>query len=243
MGTSIGLVSGKGGVGKSTIAANLGVALGKYKLKAVVVDGNLEGPSLGLIMGIKPYSASLHDVLSGDINIENAIVKGEGVDVVVGELKVEGLMDINFELFEKAVEVLEKKYEVVLIDCPPGLGRGAVVAISACDEIILVVNPDITSISEALKTIVIARKLGTVIIGVLVNRTGSKYDVPKERVADILDLPVIGEIREDEEIKMALMEGKPLVSLKPNSTFSQGVRELATTLVERIYPFKPTTQY
>jgi septum site-determining protein MinD len=226
-------------VGKSTIAANLGVALGKFKLKTVVVDGNLEGPSLGLIMGVKPYGASLHDVLSGEIGIESAIVKGDGVDVVVGELKMEGLLDINFELFDKAVETLEKKYEVVLVDCPPGLGRDAVSVISACDEMVLVVNPDITSISEALKTIVVAKKLGTVIIGVLVNRAGSRYDIPRERIADIMDFPVIGEIKEDDEIKMALMKGQLLVSMKPNSKFSQGIRELAVKLVERIYPYKP----
>ncbi len=239
MGASICLASGKGGVGKSTIAANLSVALGKFKLKTVVVDGNLEGPSLGLIMGVKPSGASLHDVLSGELGIDSAIVKGDGADVVVGELKMDGLLDINFELFEKAIETLEKKYALVLVDCPPGLGRDAVAVISACDEMVLVVTPDITSISEALKTIVLAKKLGTIIVGVLVNRTGSRYDIPGERIADIMDFPVIGEIKEDEDIKMALMEGRPLVSLKPNSKFSQGIRELAAKLVERIYPYKP----
>lgn len=239
MGTSICFASGKGGVGKSTIVANLGIALGRFKLKTVVVDGNLEGPSLGLIMGVKPNVASLHDVLSGEIGVESAIVKAEGIDAVIGELKVEGLLDINFELFDKAIETLEKKYEVVLVDCPPGLGRDAVVAISACDEMVLVVNPDITSISEALKTIVVAKKLGTSIIGVLVNKAGSKYDIPRERISDILELPIIGELHEEEEIKKALMEGKPLILLKPRSKFSQEIGRVAIKLVERIYPYKP----
>lgn len=235
---SICFASGKGGVGKSTIVANLGIALGRFKLKTVVVDGNLEGPSLGLIMGVKPQIASLHDVLSGEISIENAIVKFEGIDAVIGELKVEGLLDINFELFEKAVGDLEKKYEMVLVDCPPGLGRDAVVAVSACDEMVLVVTPDITSISEALKTIIIARKLGTNIIGALVNKVGSKYDIPRERISDILELPIIGILHEEEDIKKALMEGVPLILLKPNSRFSREIEEIAVKLVERIYPFK-----
>ncbi len=239
MGISICLASGKGGAGKSTIAANLGIALGKFKLKTVVVDGNLEGPSLGLIMGVKPLTASLHDALSGEIEVESAIVKGGDVDVVVGELKMEGLFDINFELFEKVIEALERKYEVVLVDCPPGVGRDVVAVISACDETLLVVNPDITSISEALKTVVVAKKLGTIIAGILINRAGSKYDIPRERIADIMEFPVLGEIREDEEIKRALMEGQPLISIKPNSKFSQGIRKLAARLVERIYPYKP----
>jgi septum site-determining protein MinD len=239
MGVSICFASGKGGVGKSTIVANLGIALGRFKLKTVVVDGNLEGPSLGLIMGVKPRVASLHDVLSGEIGIESAIVKAEGIDAVIGELKVEGLLDINFELFEKAIEDLEKKYEVVLVDCPPGLGRDAVVAISACDEMVLVVTPDITSISEALKTIIIARKLGTNIIGALINKVGSKYDIPRERISDILELPIIGVLQEEEEIKRALMEGKPIILMKPSSKFSRGIGEVAVRLVERIYPYKP----
>lgn len=239
MGVSICFASGKGGVGKSTIVANLGIALSRYKLKTVVVDGNLEGPSLGLIMGIKPNIASLHDVLSGEIGVESAMVKVEGLDVVVGELKVEGLLDINFELFERTIEDLEKKYEIVIVDCPPGLGRDAVVAISSCYEMVLVVTPEITSISEALKTIIIAKKLGTKIIGVIINKAGSKYDIPHERISDILELPILGVLPEDDEIKRALMEGKPVILLKPNSRFAREIEEVAAKLMERIYPYKP----
>ena len=238
MGVSICFASGKGGVGKSTIVANLGIALSNFKLKTVLVDGNLEGPSLGLIMGVKPNVASIHDVLSGDLGVENAIVKVDGVDVVVGELKVEGLLDINFELLEKAIEELEKKYEVVLVDSPPGLGRDAVVAISACYEMVLVVTPEITSISEALKTIIIARKLGTRVVGTIINMAGSKYDIPHERISDILELPILGILPLDEETKRALMEGKPMILLKPRSRFSREIQEIAAKFMERIYPYR-----
>jgi septum site-determining protein MinD len=239
MGVSICFASGKGGVGKSTIVANLGIALSRYKLRTVMVDGNLEGPSLGLILGIKPNIASLHDVLSGEIGVESAMVKVEDVDVVIGELKVEGLLDINFELFERTIEKLEKKYEVVIVDCPPGLGRAAVVAISSCYEMVLVVTPEITSISEALKTVIIAKKLGTKIIGAVINKAGSKYDIPPERISDILELPIMGVLPEEEEIRRSLMEGKPIILLKPGSKFSRGIGEVAAKLMERIYPYKP----
>lgn len=238
MGISIAIASGKGGVGKSIIAANLGIALSKFKVSVVIVDGNVEGASLGLIMGIKSYPASIHEVLSGKRSIYDAVVDAGGVKVVVGEVAIESLRDIDFEVFEKAVEELSKKYEVVVVDSPPGLGRDAVTALSACEQVILVVTPDISAISEALKTIAVAKNVGCVILGALVNKTGSRYDIPRERISDILDLEVIGEIREDEAVKKALFEGKPLALHKPNSQLAMELSSIAAKLVGRLYPYK-----
>lgn len=238
MGISIAVASGKGGVGKSTIAANLAIALSKFKVSTVVVDGNVEGASLGLIMGIKSYPASIHEVLSGKRSLNDALVDMGGIKVVVGEVAIESLKDIDFDVFEKAVEELSKKYEVVMVDCPPGLGKDAVTALSACEQVILVVTPDISAISEALKTIMVAKKVGCIILGVVINKTGSKYDIPKERISDILDIEVIGEIREDEAVKKALFEGKPLVLHNPNSQLAMELTNVAARLVGRLYPYK-----
>ncbi len=207
-------------------------------MSVVIVDGNVEGASLGLIRGIKSYPASIHEVLSGKRSIYDAVVDAGGVKVVVGEVAIESLRDIDFEVFEKAVEELSKKYEVVVVDSPPGLGRDAVTALSACEQVILVVTPDISAISEALKTIAVAKNVGCVILGALVNKTGSKYDIPRERISDILDLEVIGEIREDEAVKKALFEGKPLALHKPNSQLAMELSSIATKLVGRLYPYK-----
>ncbi|MDI6655199.1 MAG: cell division ATPase MinD [Candidatus Hydrothermarchaeota archaeon] len=238
MGISIAVASGKGGVGKSTIAANLAIALSKFKVSTVVVDGNVEGASLGLIMGIKSYPASIHEVLSGKRSINDALVSMGGIKVVVGEVAIESLKDIDLDVFEKAVEELSKKYEVVLVDCPPGLGKDAVTALSACEQVILVVTPDISAISEALKTIVVAKKVGCIILGVVINKTGSRYDIPKERISDILDIGVIGEIREDDTVKKALFEGKPLALHKPDSQLAMELSSIAAKLVGRLYPHK-----
>lgn len=238
MGTSIAVASGKGGVGKSTIAVNLGIALSKFKINTVVVDGNVEGASLGLIMGIKSYPASIHDVLSGKTSIHDAVVDAGEIKVVAGEVAIESLSSINFDIFEKAIEELSKKYEVVLVDCPPGLGKDAVTALSACEQVILVVTPDISAISEALKTITVAKNVGCTVLGTVVNKTGSKYDVPRERISDILNLEVIGEIREDDAVKKALFEGKPLALHKPNSQLAMELTSVAARLVERLYPHK-----
>lgn len=192
-------------------------------MSVVIVDGNVEGASLGLIMGIKSYPASIHEVLSGKRSIYDAVVDAGGVKVVVGEVAIESLRDIDFEVFEKAVEELSKKYEVVVVDSPPGLGRDAVTALSACEQVILVLTPDISAISEALKTIVVAKKVGCIILGAVVNKTGSKYDIPTEMISDILDIEVIAEIREDDAVKKALLEGRPLALHKPSSQLSMGV--------------------
>jgi septum site-determining protein MinD len=233
-GISVCIASGKGGVGKSTICANLGIALSQLGVKTIIVDADLEGASIALIFGVSFNAPSLHDCLSGKIDIDDVVFKvqdNSGLELVVGSIRVEALKDIQSELFKDVVTDLSKRYEIVLIDTPAGLGIDAVTAISACDAMLLIVTPDILSVANALKTKVIGEKLGCRILGIVVNRVGGEYDIPLEYLEDLCGLKVVGEIKEDKEVRKSLLEGKLLLFHSPNSPASQGIKRLALDLI------------
>jgi len=231
MGISLCIASGKGGVGKSTIAANLGIALNRLGIKTLVLDGDLEGASIGLIMGVDSSVASIHDYLAGRASASDLVVKHEEVEVIVGRLKLDGLRNVELENLKSIITDLSEKYEVVIVDSPAGLGRDAVTVISSCKAMLLVVNPDITSLSNALKTLIIAKNVGCSFVFTVVNKVGSKYDIPTEMVNDMLKTRIVGEIPEDPSVKKALAYGKPSVLHDSKSPFSVAVLDLAADLV------------
>ena len=104
------VASGKGGVGKTTITANLGVALSTYGEETLVLDADVAMANLELILGMEGKSVTLHDVLSGDATIEEAIYEGPGgVKVVPAGISLEGLRKIKLDRLEDALETLSGK--------------------------------------------------------------------------------------------------------------------------------------
>ena len=231
MGTSICLASGKGGVGKSTISVNLGVALSKIGVKSIVVDGDFEGTSIGSLIGTDASLPSIHDYLSGDLAVEDVIINQDGANFVIGGIEIEKLRNIDLDRFKDIVDQLVKKFDLVLVDCAPGLGKDVVTAISSCVTMLLIVTPEITSILNALKTILVANRTGCTIVGVLVNRSSSDYDIPDEQISSVLGVDIIGRIPEDNEVKKAGNIGKPMVTYNPESQFSQKIMDLASRLI------------
>ncbi len=231
MGTSICIASGKGGVGKSTIAVNLGVALSKLGVDSIVVDGDVEGTSVGSLVGANPSVPSIHDCLSGELDAEDAIIHLNGVNYVIGGLDIEKLMSVDMSLFKDIIGKLMERFEIVIVDCPPGLGVDSVNVISSCVAMLLVVTPDITSMINALKTVMLAEKVGCTIIGTLVNKSSSEYDIPDAQISNVLGIETIGRLSEDEEVKKALSMGEPLMTYNPESQFSLELVDVASSLI------------
>jgi len=235
-GISICIASGKGGVGKSTICANLGAVLSQLGVRTIVVDADVEGASIGLIYGMDSEAdvPTLQDTLSGKLKPQDAVFElqdANGVRLLLGSIRVESLKDIQFDLFKGVISDLAERYEIVLIDSPAGLGVDSLTAISSCDAMLLVVTPDLLSVTSALKTKVVANRLGCKILGIVLNRVGGKYDIPTRYIEDLTGLKIISEIKEDEEVKKALSEGKLLLFQSPNSPASVAIKKLAATLV------------
>lgn len=120
----------------------------------------------------------------------------------------------------------------MLIDAPSGLRRETVSAMRAGREVLLIATPEMTSISDAMKTRLIAEFLGLAPIGVVLNRVhGEEFELTRDEIKTIVNLPVLAEIPEDEKVKQALKNGKPLLESSPNSPAARAIKGLAKKII------------
>ena len=207
------IASGKGGVGKTIVSANLGVALASYGERVIVLDADIAMANLELVLGMEGKSVTLHDVLAGKALIEEAIYDGpEGVKIVPAGISLEGLRSVKLERLEEVLSQLLEDTDILLIDAPAGLEKGAITALAAAEELLLVTTPEIPSISDVLKTKIIADKLNVKIIGVVANREQhDKTFLAIDEIETILEVPVIAVIPEDPEVSRSAAFGEPIV--------------------------------
>ena len=231
------LTSGKGGVGKTTLTSNLATALAEYGENVIAMDTNLTTPNLGLHLGLHLAPHTLHDVLKGESRLQDAIYPhplgfkvipaGLGLDDLKG-VDVGRLPEISFSLLGKA--------DYVIMDGAPSLGREAMSALSASDEIIVITNPNLPAVTDALKILKVAQESNIRVIGTVVNRIKrNKYELTAEQIREMLGVPVIAEIPEDDNVGLSIAVKKPLVEFMPNSPASLEIRKLAAWLSGRKY--------
>ncbi|HIP16335.1 MAG TPA: septum site-determining protein MinD [Methanothermococcus okinawensis] len=237
MAISIAIASGKGGTGKTTISANLAVALAKFRRDVIVLDADIAMANLELVLGVEGKGKTLNDVLAGRASIEEAIYEGPaGVKVVPAGISLDAFRKARPEKLEEVLKKLHDMAEIIIIDCPAGIGREALTAISASEHLILVVNPEISSISDALKVIAIARRLDTNVLGAVINRTMKEdSELSSKAIATILEVPVLGVVPEDPNVRKCAAFGVPIVIRYPDSPASQAIMEIAAKLIGKEY--------
>jgi septum site-determining protein MinD len=237
MGLSITIASGKGGTGKTAIAANLGVALAQLGKDVAILDADIEMANLELHLGLEGMKFTLHDVLAGEAEVKDIIYEGpSGVKVIPAGISLDGLRKADPDRLEKVLVELLKTTEILIIDAPAGLGRSVVTALAAGQELLLVVNPEISAMSDALKTKIVAKKLGAHILGVILNRAGyDKTDLSVQEVEVILETKVLAVIPEDPEVRRSSAFGQPVVTRSPDSPASTAIKKLAADLVGEEY--------
>ncbi len=242
MGTSITIASGKGGVGKTMLTSNLGIALAQFGKDVTILDADIEMANLELHLGMEGMDVTLHDVLAGEADIREAIYEGPaGVKVIPAGISLEGLRKADPEMLETVLTKLLYNTEILLIDAPAGLGRSVVTALASGQGLLLVANPEISSMSDALKTKIVAKKLGSRILGAVLNRVGyDKTDLTVQEVEVILETPVLAAIPEDPEVRRSAAFGKPVILRKPDSPAAIAIKKLAADLIgEKYIPPKP----
>jgi len=229
----VAIVSGKGGVGKTTLASNLGAVLSEFGKKTVIVDGNVTTPNISLHLGIPFSPVTLHDVLRGDAHIRDAIYKHpKGFSIVPGSISLNDIRDINLDNLSEALKHLESNTEIILLDAPAGLGKETLKSIEVAHDILIITNPDIPSVTEALKVKELATSLGKNVLGVVVNRIRrEKVELSEEEISDILELPIIGKIPEDPFVHHSIMNKTPVVFFNPNSPSSIAFKKLGADLI------------
>ncbi|RLJ02609.1 MAG: septum site-determining protein MinD [Candidatus Aenigmatarchaeota archaeon] len=237
----IAVASGKGGVGKTTTVSNLGSLLTKAGKNVTIVDGNLTTPNLSLHLGIPLYPTTLHDVLRGEAYITEALyIHPSGVRIVPAGLSLEDIHNTDSSYLGQALLDLLGNTDIILMDTSAGLGRETLAALRASDEMILVTNPDLPSVTDALKAKKLAEEMGLNVLGVVINRVKkSKNQLTEDEIREMLDgLPVLAKIPEDESIPESINMKTPVVNHKPNSPASRAFHELARKIIEEEFELR-----
>ncbi len=230
----IGVVSGKGGVGKTTVVSNLGVSLAKDGYDVALIDTNLTGANLGLHFGLISYPISIHDVMKDKASLTDAIYKHpSGVDLIPASLSFEDVLDTTPVNIKNYIKELLGNKDFVLIDSATGLDRETLNTIDMCDELLIVTHPELPAISDALRTKTIANRYGKEIIGVILNRVNKSDELRKDNISTFFELPVIGVIPENPSVRKSI-ESKSPISLKyPKHRISREFRRISSYLTGR----------
>ncbi|RLI96985.1 MAG: septum site-determining protein MinD [Candidatus Aenigmatarchaeota archaeon] len=237
MGRIIALSSGKGGVGKTVTTVNVAAALSHFNKKVVAIDANLTTSNLGLHLGIPLYPVTLQDVIKGKARVEDSTYfHPAGFRIIPADVSLSKLM------LPKTSELLNVFYDVaedvdfVLIDSAAGLGKETVASIEAADEMITVTNPELSALTDALKLGKMAERYDTKNLGVVLNRVrNERHEFSKESVEDFLELPVLGHVHEDQNVRSAIANKQPVVTYRPYSKSSNQFKSIAARLLGEEY--------
>ncbi|RLJ10207.1 MAG: septum site-determining protein MinD, partial [Candidatus Aenigmatarchaeota archaeon] len=232
--------SGKGGVGKTTLVANLSAALARFNTSVVAIDGNLTTANLGIHLGIPMYPVTLQDVIKGRARILDAIYyHPAGFRVLPSDISLSKFIEPDTQRFVDVFYKLIGDTDFVLIDSAAGIGRETISTIRAADEVILVTNPDVPSLTDALKVLKMARSYGTQPVGVVVNRVKRKpHEISSDRIQEFLEVPIIGEVWEDMNVPKSIANKQPVVVYNPKSVAAQQFMAIAASLLGREHQIK-----
>jgi len=238
------ITSGKGGVGKSTITANLGTALAMKGFKVVAIDADIGLRNLDLILGLE--NRIVYDVVhvvEGVIPPEKALVKDKRTKnlYLLPAAQTKDKSAVKPEDLVKVVEELRNNYDFILIDSPAGIEEGFKTAVTPADTVIVVANPEMASIRDADRVVGLCEAMQKSEPKLIVNRIdptkvakGDMLDAGD--VVQILSLELIGIVPEDKNMVSYVNRGKPAV-LFPDSIAGKALRNVADRLLGKEVPF------
>ena len=237
MGKTIGILSLKGGVGKTSSVIALGDAMANFGRKVLLVDGNFSAPNIGMHLNVLDSPVTLHHVLSRNAHIKDAIYKAGKFDVIPSSLSNKN--PINVLDLRNQIKLLKKRYDIILIDSSPALNDETLAVMLASDEILVITTPDIPSISTTMKAVKAARQRGTPISGIIINKTHNKdFELSIEDIEYASEVPVLAIIPYDISVQKSLSQFIPSTSHNPTSKSSEEYKKLAGILIgEKYNPF------
>ncbi|MES3015652.1 MAG: MinD/ParA family protein [Pseudomonadota bacterium] len=245
------VTSGKGGVGKTFLSANLAAALAKRGRHVLVLDADLGLANLDVVLNLHPET-TLHDVFTGKCHLEDAILPAPGGFSVL--LAGSGLVEYSRltpevrEQLQRIIDTLAPRFDHILLDTGAGISDVVLYAVSLADEVLVLATPEPTSMTDAYATIkVLATQQQRRAIRLVVNQVGrigegkvirnqlqlvvDKFVVPllsEGSAAPVLEL--IGEVPLDPSVREAVQKRQLLVELLPGSAAARAVDAIAAKI-------------
>lgn len=254
LGKVVAVTSGKGGVGKTFVSANLAAALAKRGLRVLVLDADLGLANLDVVLNLYP-KVTLHDVFQGKAKLEDAIVKAPGGFSVLlagsGMVEYSRLTPEVRNEFINIMSGLVPHYDIVLLDTGAGISDVVLFAVSLASEVIVVATPEPTSLTDAYATIkVLVGQQKRQIIRMVINQTarlgdGRAITVQLQQVLDRfvttepgrpIKLVHMGDIPADPSVRQAVMRRQLLVQNAPGCPASLAITQLAQKIEETVIP-------
>lgn len=234
-GKIIGIISLKGGVGKTSSVANLGAALAsEFGKKTLIIDANFTAPNLGLHLGLVEPAATIHDILLDKAEVNDAIHEHEsGFHFIPGAYISRQVKP--FKLKQK-ISYLKDYYDMILIDSSPNLNEEILSTMIASDELLVVTTPDYPTLSTTLRAIRLAKQKRTPITGLILNKVrNKKFELKVEDIEEAAGVPVLSVLPEDISVLEALAATNPVALHKPRANASIEYKKLAACLIGEQY--------
>lgn len=215
-GRAIVVTSGKGGVGKTTTTANIGVALAQAGARVALVDADVGLRNLDIVLGLEArVRYHVLDVLEGNADLDDALVSDKRVSgmKLLAAAQTREKDDVDTTAMRALIERLRERFEYVLIDSPAGIEKGFRNAVVGADEAIVVCTPEVSAVRDADRVVgLLGERLA---IKLIVNRIrpalvrkGKMLSV--EDVNQILRLPLLGIVADEPSVIVATNKGEPL---------------------------------
>lgn len=238
----VAITSGKGGVGKTNLAVNIGIALIELGARVALMDADLGLANVDVLLGLMP-DHTLKDALTGSVSMLDIICPGPGdLQVIPGGSGVQELADLSEEKldgFISSLQEIEALFDYILIDTGAGISRTVTSFLYAADQVLLVTTPEPTSITDAYAMIkTMLQHIPEIKLSLIINRAANLGDAQEthrkleKAVQSFLgsELTLMGWIVDDPVVPRSVRAHKPLLLFAPDSAVSRHIRLLARNL-------------
>lgn len=216
MGKIIIIASGKGGTGKTTTTANLGAALASKGKLVVLVDMDMGLRNLDVVLGMESSIVyDISDVVDGSCTLDEALIKdGRYEDLYfIPAPQTRDASSLDEENMREVWERLKSRFDYCIVDAPAGVDGGFTYAAMCADSAVIVTMPEITALRDADRTISVLEEMGVGNIKVVINRIRADLIdkgimMNMDDCVDILQVPVLGIIPEDDELVISALGGR-----------------------------------
>ncbi len=240
---TITITSGKGGVGKTSISVNLALHLATLGYRTCLFDADLGLANVNILLGLYPQY-NLEDVILYHRDLEDVIIRNyEGIDIIPGSSGVERMANLQADQVEHLIESFSQfdGYNFLLFDTSAGVSRNVISFCLASSEVIVVITPEVTSLTDAyalLKILCVNGFKGSVRIVVnqckstsIARHAYTKFKQTVKKYLPIIDVVPLGIIVQDPKVEEAVKEQRAFVLLYPESNASRCIKNIAKRLV------------